>query len=409
MPINYGLVLTGGGARAAYQAGALKGVMEVLGPLSRSKGRGGAESAESPGSNRKDSNLEPPGMLPFQVIAGISAGAINASFLAANASNSFEAIQQLCGLWDQLSIDQVLDTDVISLGRIGMGWMKDLSLGGAFGRGKSNHLLETSPLKAFIASKVNFKEIQNNIHAKVLRGLALSATNYRTGTAISFFDGEPRIEPWLRSSRIGLRSHLDIEHVLASAAIPILFAPVQIGHSFFGDGGIRMTSPLSPAIHLGADRILAIGIRYFRSDDYVLQINRTQTMEAVCLADIAGVMLNAAFLDCLESDIERLERINHTLALMPTEIRMSNLQKLRSIPILAIRPSQDLGTLASEQFHLFPRTLRYVLKGIGASDQQGWDLLSYLAFEKSYTGCLIELGYRDALAMKEKILEFFSE
>jgi len=412
MAIKYGLVLTGGGARAAYQAGALKGVREIL---LRQEDRESRESPESPESREGREGREGPEMqrpddfLPFPVIAGISAGAINAAFLASRAGNFTDAIDQLCSLWDTLRIDQVLDTDLSALSGIGMRWIRDLSLGGALGKSQSNHLLETTPLKELLASHINFKEIQNHISSKVLKGLALSVTNYRTGTAISFFDGDPDIQPWLRSARIGLRSTLALEHVLASASIPLLFAPVQIGHSFYGDGGIRMTSPLSPAIHLGAEKILAIGIRYSRSDEYTLQINETQRMDHVSLADISGVMLNAAFLDTLESDIERMERINQTLALMSDEARRNHPQNLRAIPVLTIRPSQDLGTLASEQFHLFPRMLRYLLKGIGASDQQGWDLLSYLSFDKTYTGCLLDLGYRDALAMKEKILEFFSE
>lgn len=397
MAINYGLVLTGGGARAAFQAGVLKGITEIL--SSRSSSTGPSKEGIQEGS----------ALRPFQVIAGISAGAINASFLASRAANFSEATHQLADLWDDLRIDQVLDTRIGALSRIGIRWARDLALGGILGSHQANHLLEAAPLRDFIAARINFKEIQNNIDSKILRGLALSVTNYRTGTAISFFDGDPSIQTWLRSSRIGLRANLVLEHVLASASIPLLFAPIQIGHSFYGDGGIRMTSPLSPAIHLGADRILAIGIRYSRSDEYVLEINRTLQMHQVSVAEITGVMLNAAFLDTLESDIERMERINQTLALMPDELRRNHPQKLRSIPVLTIRPSQDLGTLASEQFHLFPRMLRYMLKGIGASDQQGWDLLSYLSFDKAYTGCLLELGYRDALAMKDKILEFFSE
>jgi NTE family protein len=318
-------------------------------------------------------------------------------------------MEQLCNVWNQLNIGQVLDTDFFSVSRIGLRWARDLSLGGTFGSSRANHLLESRPLKEFLESKIDFKDIQANIQSKIIHGLAFSVTNYATGTAISFYDGDPKIETWLRSSRIGLRTGLGLEHVLASAAIPLLFEPVKIGNSFYGDGGIRMTSPLSPAIHLGADKILAIGIRYSRSDEYVLRINQSQTMEQVSLADISGVMLNAAFLDSLEADAERLERINQTLLMMPESVRKNHPQKLRTIPILCIRPSQDLGTLASEQFHLFPSMLRYMLKGLGASDLQGWDLLSYLAFDRSYTGCLLELGYQDARAMKNQILEFFSE
>ncbi|CAM6053785.1 unnamed protein product [Sphagnum tenellum] len=407
MPTKFGLVLTGGGARAAYQAGVIKGVTEILGakvPSALPSTLPAAVAEVNPEKPPNHSKLIEP---PFSILAGISAGAINTAFLASKAADFYGATQDLCKLWNELEIDLVLDTDFSTLGKIGARWLRDLSLGGVFGCSGANHLLETTPLKKFLEGYINFKEIKNNIHSKLIRGVALSVTNYKTGTAISYFDGHPSIEPWLRSSRIGLRTDLVLEHVLASASIPLLFAPVAIGHSFFGDGGIRMTSPLSPAIHLGADRILAIGIRYARPDSYVLEINQSQEMHSVTLADISGVLLNAAFLDTLESDIERMERINQTLALMPEELKKKHPQKLRSIPVLAIRPSQDLGTLASEQFHLFPRMLRFLLKGIGASDRQGWDLLSYLAFDKTYTGCLLDLGYHDAYQMKDQILEFF--
>jgi NTE family protein len=293
------------------------------------------------------------------------------------------------------------------LALLGMRWLKDLTIGGVVGSGKVTHLLNSGPLRHLIESRVDFKQVEKNLLSGKLDGLCFTATSYRTGTAVSFFDGRPEITPWARSSRLGRRAHLSVEHVLASASIPVFFKPVLIEGTYWGDGGVRMGSPLSPAIHLGAERILAIGIRFPRPDSQVYQMNQSSIPTDITLADISGVLMNAIFLDALDADVERLSRINQTVDLLPPDVKET--YTLRKIPILAIRPSKDLGTLAAHQFDKFPAVLRYLLKGTGASRDKGWDLLSYLAFDKSYTDTLIELGHEDALAQRAEIEDFFSK
>ncbi|MCP5419107.1 MAG: patatin-like phospholipase family protein [Gammaproteobacteria bacterium] len=380
-----GLVLTGGGARAAYQAGVLKGIAEII-------------------------ERKPGDPWPFPILVGSSAGAINSSFVASQGDHSFsEAVGELCRLWQELRTDRIIRTDLASLSGLALSWLKDLSLGGLLGESRSTHLLDTRPLQEFLTTHLNFKAIAEHLKNGRLHGVAVSATNYQTGSTVVFFDGSPTIQPWFRSTRVAERTELTLRHVMASAAIPIFFRPVPMNGSFYGDGCVRLNTPLSPAIHLGADRILVIGIRYRRSDELTLKLNRQGSMSSISLVDIAGVMLNAAFLDALEMDIERLRRINRTLELLSPEARERHPNKLRQIPLLAIQPSRDLGTLASEQFKNFSPMLRYLLKGIGASQKKGWDLLSYLAFDEAYTGRLIELGYQDALAQREEILPFFAD
>lgn len=377
------MVLVGGGARAAYQAGALQGVADVV---RQELGRA----------------------LPIDVISGVSAGAINSTYLASRAHEMESAISGLFQLWNEIEAEHVMKTNSVSLGTIGARWMRDLVFAGFFPRKKSNYLLDTSPLEGFLQRHIDFDGIARNVKSGVLRGVAVSATNYQTGTAISFFDGAEDIQPWVRSSRLGKRSPILLEHVLASASIPILFKPVSIDGFHFGDGGIRLNTPMSPAIHMGADRILAVSVRYLRSHSLTVQLNETPVERQITVADIAGSMLNAAFLDGLDSDVERMERINQTIAIMTDDQRAHHPGRLRSIPMLIIRPSTDLGALASEQFHRFPRALRYMMRGIGASEERGWDFLSYLAFDYHYSRLLLQLGQADAQAQREKIVEFFS-
>jgi NTE family protein len=378
------LVLTGGGARGAYQAGVLKGIAEIT--------------------------LE---KFPFQIITGVSAGSINAGFLGSKPGPFSTVAELLSKFWVGLKPDDVIKTDMMTLGGLGFRWMRDLSTGGNLGReSRVTNLLDSSPLKDFLGKRIDFGGIRRNIQAGDLHGICFTATNYRTGTAITFFDGDPAIAPWSRSARLGIRAELTLDHVLASSAIPVFFKPVLIGNSYYGDGGVRSSTPLSPAIHLGAERVLAIGIRYSRSDAMVSQMHvsseHSKPLE-ITLADIGGVLMNAVFLDALDADVERMLRINQTVELLPPERASMQPYRLRKIPLLAITPSKDLGSLAADQFSKFPRIMRYLLKGTGASDTKGWDMLSYLAFDKSYTSLLVELGYEDALRSREKIQEFFSD
>ena len=380
-----GLVLVGGGARGAYQAGVLQGLAEIV----------GERFGDRP---------------PFDVVTGISAGAINAAYLASRADRMAEASAGLAALWGELRIDRVMRTDAVSLFSIGTRWLRDLTLGGLLKPdARSNHLLDTTPLREFLIANIDFEAIARHIASDILHGFAVSATSYTTGTAVTFFDGHDAPEPWTRSARLGWRARIGLDHVLASASIPILFRPVFVEGGFYGDGGVGTATPLSPAIHLGADRVVAISVRHSPDRDSNVHVNYVGHDQGdISIADIAGVMLNAAFMDALDSDAERLIRINHTLTLIEERRRAEHPHWLRSIPLLVIRPSVDLGALAADQFSRLPATLRYLTRGIGASPERGADFVSYLAFDPSYTRPLIEIGRRDAVAQKDEIEAFFS-
>ena len=271
---NVGLVLSGGGARAAYQVGALRALSKIL-----------------------DSKT-----CPFSILAGLSAGAINSSAIGTGADDFPAAVEKLTETWMSLTPDAVYKTDAHQLAGLGMRWIRDLAMGGALGGRRVNYLLDTAPLHELIAREIDMSRLQKHFDSKVLRGVAVSATNYLTGTTVTFYDGAPDVKPWVRHGRIALREKLQTEHVMASAAIPIFFPPVSIDGKPFGDGGVRMTTPLSPAVHLGSDKIVAIGIRYFRSAEQTMQLNTDLRAPRVTVAQIAGVLLNSLFLDSLDND-----------------------------------------------------------------------------------------------------------
>lgn len=249
---------------------------------------------------------------PFNIITGVSAGAINGAYLMSRADQFAVAVQGLWDLWANLESERVYRTDPASIATLGGRWLKTVGMGGMFSQKRANYLLSTQPLRELLENELRLDRIPGFIKDKTLRGVALSATNYLTGTAISFFDGDETVAPWVRSTRLGVRSTLTVDHVMASSAIPVFFPPTRIEGALFGDGCIRLTTPVSPAIHLGADRILCIGIRYFRTDQQTIELNRNLKREDLSIAEIGGVLLNAVFLDSLETDIERLERINRT-------------------------------------------------------------------------------------------------
>lgn len=378
---HIGLVLTGGGARAAYQVGAVQALAEILGP----------------------------GPIPFDVLAGISAGAINSVVLACGAENFTRASDRLRATWTGLTPDRVFRTGALKLAGTGSRWIRSLAFAGGMGRGGGaiNFLLDPSPLRELLAREVPIGRMRRHLRAGRLRGVALSTTNYHTGAGVTFFEGAPDIEPWTRSSRVGLRGRLTIEHVMASAAIPVFFPPVKIGRTFYGDGCIRMHYPMSPAVHMGADRIVAISVRHLRPPSDAAREQASDVADALPVSEIAGVLLNAVFLDSLDSDLERLERINETLALIPRERLERSDLRLRPVPALVLRPSQDLGKLAADEYGRFPAMLRYLLRGIGATGTAGEDLLSYLAFEPIYVRRAMELGHADTLARRAEVEEFF--
>jgi NTE family protein len=378
--VNIGLVLTGGGARAAYQVGALRALAELAGA----------------------------GRSPFAVFAGISAGAINSVALATGADDFPGTVARLAETWAGLTPDRVYRTGALGLARIGTRWIMDLSAGGLIGKSGINYLLDPAPLRDLLEASLPFRQLRRHIRAGRLRGVAVSATNYHSGAGVTFYDGAPEIRPWTRSTRLGVRTRLTAEHVMASAAIPVFFPPVKIGASFYGDGCVRMNYPLSPAIHLGADRLLAIGVRHPRSPAQTAAEQVEGRSPRMPVSEIAGVLMNAVFLDSLDSDAERLWRTNRTLSLIPADRLGRGDLDLRVVPALLLRPSQDLGRLAADEYGRFPAMLRYLLKGIGATGQAGEDLLSYLAFEPVYIRRVMDLGYSDTLGRRAEVEAFLA-
>jgi NTE family protein len=372
---NRGLVLTGGGARAAYQAGVIRALAEIGGP----------------------------GPSPFNVITGVSAGAVNGVSMAAGADDFRNAAERLNALWLDLKPGTIYRTDTRRLLGVGGRWLKELTVGGLLGASDINYLLDTAPLRGFLRTHLPVPRMRRHIRSGVLRGVAVSATNYADGTAVTFYDGAPDIAPWSRAIRVGVRERINVDHVMASAAIPVFFPPVKIRGVWFGDGCVRLLSPLSPAIHLGATRIVAVGVRH-QPD----AASRKLAPE-LPISQIAGLLLNAVFLDSLEGDVERLERMNRTLGLVPASAREKMADALRQIPILVLQPSRDLGELAADQVQRFPGMLRYLLRSIGASGDGGSDLLSYLAFEPVYVSRCINLGYEDTMARRRQVEAFLGQ
>jgi NTE family protein len=351
-------------------------------------------------------------------VSGVSAGAINALFIAARADNFAAATTELWGLWDGLHTEDVFVTRPTALFRLGARLLAELTLGPFIRERRINYLLDTSPLRHLVAANTsgtrNHGGIRRHLEGGLLDAIALTATDYRSGNAVTFFDSKTRIEPWARTARLGVCARIRPEHALASAALPMFFPPIEVDGRYFGDGGIRLTAPLSTVIHLQAERIMAIGTRYGRPVEPVTELPCDPVaIQAGSLAgrvptfaDLGGVLLNALLLDGLEVDVERLERINRTLSLMPEDQRMK--QPLRVIPLTVLRPSRDLGEEASELLRRVPLPIQHLLKGLGSTQHTGWDLLSYLFFDHLYTSKLLKLGYEDTLSERARVEQFLS-
>jgi NTE family protein len=390
-----GLVLTAGGARGAYQAGVLRRIGEI--PSLRD------------------------GPSPFPVIAGASAGAINGAGLAGWSRALGSGTERLARLWCGLSVSDVFRTDLLALARNGLDLALDFSLGGVLGGGRVQGLLDASPLRRLLARTLPLDGIEAAIGAGALYAVAITATSYHSGKSYTFIQGAPGHPTWMKRRRVTLSVPLTLDHVLASAAIPLVFPPVriesEIGAFWFGDGGLRLVTPLSPAIRLGADRILAIGIRCHGSAD---ELSRAELVageatdgpgDAIArppLAQICGVFLNAIFLDHLDTDLDHLVRMNELLeAHGPIADQDSApAEPIREIAPLAIHPSEDLALVAKTFEHRMPAVIRHLMDGLGTPDAQSADLMSYLLFDSLYTRELVELGSRDAAARIDEIEAF---
>ncbi|MFW6039915.1 MAG: patatin-like phospholipase family protein [Gemmatimonadota bacterium] len=370
-PSHAALVLSGGGARGAYQVGVMRYIAERR-PFAR-----------------------------FPILTGVSAGAINASFLAGSPDTFGGAVDALSDRWLALSTDRVFRTDLPSLARNALKVLLNLGSGGSPLAPGVRGLVDTEPLRRFLDGLIDPDAIAANLDTGRLRALAISATAYDTGRTVTYIQGEPWLETWERIRRRSEHDRITLDHVMASAAIPLFFPAVKVNGRFYGDGSLRQSHPLSPAIHLGADRILAISSRW-RAPVREPATDAEATYPPA--AQVLGLLLNSIFLDNLDVDAERLRRVNDLLRRVPDSRRW--LLSERPVRLLVLRPSSDIGRVARRYERSLPRSLRYLLRGLGTRKVSSSDLVSYLMFESEYLEHLIRLGERDAERSWLKIRRF---
>jgi NTE family protein len=365
--MRYALVLTGGGARSAYQVGVLKALASLLPAKAR---------------------------CPFPIVTGTSAGAVSAAVLAADPLRFRAAVHTLERVWRGFHVDQVFRSDSLTVLRAGLHWLLALISAGHLVR-PPRSLLDNSPLRRLLARRVNFERLAQSIHAGSLGAVALSATGYSSARSVAFFDSHPDIAPWERVLHCGERVRLTLDHLMASLAVPFLFPPVRIEGQYYGDGAMRQLAPLSPAIHLGADHLLVIGVRAHGDRGALPAL---ETSASPTPGQIFGFMLDTLFNDQIQADLERLERVNHIAAI--------HAGGLRHVEATIILPSEDLRRIAARHAGDLPRSLRTLMRTMGAYNENGTQLMSYLMFESSYTRELIDLGYADAMARRADLMRF---
>jgi NTE family protein len=383
-----GLVLTGGGARAAYQVGVLDAVATI----------------------RRHSDAPPEN--PFPVIAGTSAGAINSTALACRADDFDAAVGGLVHIWRHFHAEQVYRSDSIGVLRTGARWLTMMSMGwmiARWRRARPRSLLDNSPLDTLLAKLIDTRRLKQMMKDGHVQALAVTASSYGSGMHVTFYDAVKDFVPWTRSQRIAVRCDIGVPHLLASSAIPFVFpaVPLAMGDhvEYFGDGSMRQSAPISPAVHLGSQRILVVGAGRMHEPAG----ERVVSSEYPNLAQIAGHALSNIFLDALAVDVERLQRINSTLGLLPAEARART--SLRPIDVLVIAPSKRLDDIAAKHLPSLPAPIRALLRGVGVSgrgdDARGAALASYLLFESGYTRELLALGRADTFARRDEVMSFF--
>jgi len=380
-----GLILTGGGARAAYQIGVLNALSLIL-----------LEAGWPAHRN------------PFQIICGTSAGAINATALACRADDFGEGVRELMSVWSHFKTDQVYRSDSLGVIRSGARWLSLFSFGWLLRKWHANppnSLLDNTPLVTMLHRLLDLPRLDDALANGSLHALAVTASSYTGGQHLTFYQSNQKIEPWRRTQRGAIRDQIGVEHLLASSAIPFIFPAIPIFYEgrreYFGDGSMRQIAPISPAIHLGASKILVIGAGRIgeRAE------RPSELAQYPSLAQVAGHALSSIFLDGLAADIERANRINQTLSILTPEQRAK--MPLRPVDVLVISPSERIDEIASRHVNSLPRPVRVMLGGIGATEVRGAALASYLLFEKSFTRELIALGERDTYAMREQVTAFF--
>jgi NTE family protein len=388
-PSMTGLILTGGGARAAYQVGVLRAIARLR------------HEAGAPAGN------------PYPVLAGTSAGALNAAALATLADDPQAGVAKLVSVWEDMHVEQVYRTDSFGVVRTGARWLTMMSMGWAIARMRRlrpRSMLDNRPLHDLLGEMIDLDRVDRLIADGHLRALAVSASSYTSGAHVTFYQSASELKPWVRSNRLAVRESITMAHLLASAAIPFIFPAMPLILSgqveWFGDGSMRQTAPISPAIHLGASRILVIGAGRMR-EPAGPRANASDAYPTI--AQIGGHALSSIFLDALAVDAERLERINATLAMIPEELRAN--AALRPVKLLLISPSERLDDIAARHLGALPTSIRALLGAIGVSQDRpgsnGSALASYLLFEADYTRELMALGEADTLRRRAEVLEFF--
>jgi NTE family protein len=366
-----GLILTGGGARAAYQVGVLKAIRDLLPDQVKS---------------------------PFSILCGTSAGAINAAVLGIYADNFRRAVGYLIDVWEHFHVDRVYRADAWGVIKTGFNWLAAMML---IKRDSPVSLLDSAPLREMLEKSLDFGRIQDNIDRGDLYAVSITCSGYSSGQSVSFYQGGPGLEAWERTQRVGAATTLNVDYLMASSALPFIFPAVKLHREYFGDGSIRQIAPISPALHLGADRVLVVGTGRQQSD-----ASRVRSSLYPSIAQIAGHALNSIFLDGLAVDLERLQRINRTVNLIPEEKRFEAGVHLKPVKVLVISPSQEIERIAGKHVHELPWTLKFMLRGIGAMNRSGSNLASYLLFEETYCRALIDMGYQDTMAQRDEVLSF---
>ena len=371
-----GIVLAGGGARAAYQVGVLAAMKEIL---------------------------PDPKVNPFQIICGTSAGAVNAGALAVYADDFGHAVDNLLAVWRNFHPHHVYRADFTGATANSLRWFGGFMFG-AFIKNRRISLLDNRPLESLLSRRLDFSRIASNIASGALDAISITCSGYTSGQSCSFFEGADHFEGWQRSQRIGIKTRISIEHLMASSALPFVFPPYKLNREFFGDGSMRQIAPVSPALHLGADRVIVVGTARIKTD----APERTRGELYPTLAQIAGHVLNSIFLDSLAVDLERLERINRTIsAVDPATAKKMGLA-LHHVDVLVLTPSEPLDGIAVKHVRSLPWTIRFLLRSVGAMRRGGANLASYLLFEKGYCNELIELGYSDTIKRRDEVESFLA-